>query len=173
MWTVSTFSLSSFPTHVLPVLLVRMRLCILCVPPKFHNLPSRGNIVMIDNLELVHFHKNDVHRQWNAVWTLWIGLHRESAFVRDLPNITLMVWSSDDFKEGIPRTSWEWFVRGLPTNQFVHLKTSDSVSEVPANTCPYAHNPRALPVTCESHQEPNGVCAQLTTAGSTTRPIVH
>jgi len=115
MWTVSTFSLSSFPTHVLPVLLVRMRLCILCVPPKFHNLPSRGNIVMIDNLELVHFHKNDVHRQWNAVWTLWIGLHRESAFVRDLPNITLMVWSSDDFKEGIPRTSWEWFVRGLPT----------------------------------------------------------
>jgi len=59
MWTVSTLSLSSFPTHVLPVLLVRKRLCILCVPPKFHNLPSRGNIVVIDNLELVRFHKNE------------------------------------------------------------------------------------------------------------------
>ena len=46
MWTVSTLSLCSFPTHVLPVLSVRKRLCILCVPPKFHNLPSRGNIIM-------------------------------------------------------------------------------------------------------------------------------
>jgi len=44
VWTVSTLSLCSFPTHVLPVLSVRKRLCILCVPPKFHNLPSRGNI---------------------------------------------------------------------------------------------------------------------------------
>ena len=38
---------SSFPTHVLPVLFVRKRLCILCVPPKFHNLPSRGNIIAV------------------------------------------------------------------------------------------------------------------------------
>jgi len=30
VWTVSTLSLSSFPTHVLPVLFVRKRLCILC-----------------------------------------------------------------------------------------------------------------------------------------------
>jgi len=34
--------LSSCPGHVLPE---RKRLCILCVPPKFHNLPSRGNII--------------------------------------------------------------------------------------------------------------------------------
>jgi len=31
VWTVSTLSLCSFPTHVLPVLSVRKRLCILCV----------------------------------------------------------------------------------------------------------------------------------------------
>jgi len=39
--------LSSFPTHALPVLFARKRLCILCVPPKFHNLPSRGNIIAV------------------------------------------------------------------------------------------------------------------------------
>jgi len=44
VWTVSTVSLCSFPTHVLPVLSVRKRSCILRVPPKFHNLSSRGNI---------------------------------------------------------------------------------------------------------------------------------
>ena len=49
MWTVSTLSLSSFPTNVLPVLSVRKCLCILCVPPKFHNLPSRGYITIYDD----------------------------------------------------------------------------------------------------------------------------
>jgi len=44
VWTVSTLSLCSFPTHVLPVLSVRKRSCIFRVPPKFHNLSSRGNI---------------------------------------------------------------------------------------------------------------------------------
>jgi len=44
MWTVSTLSPSSFLTYVLPVLFARKRLWILCVPPKFHNLPSCGNI---------------------------------------------------------------------------------------------------------------------------------
>ena len=43
---------SSFPTHVLPVLSVRKRLCILCVPPKFHNLPSRGNIIPFGEISL-------------------------------------------------------------------------------------------------------------------------
>jgi len=46
VWTDSTLSLSSFPSQVLPVLFVRKRLCILCVPPKFHNLPPRGNIIL-------------------------------------------------------------------------------------------------------------------------------
>ena len=40
VWMVSILSLCSFPTHVFPVLSVRKRLCILCVPPKFNNLPS-------------------------------------------------------------------------------------------------------------------------------------
>jgi len=44
VWTVSTLSLSSFPTQVLPVLSVRNCLCILCIPPKFRKLPSRGNM---------------------------------------------------------------------------------------------------------------------------------
>ena len=44
VWTISTLSLSSFPTHVFPVLSVRKRLWFLCVPLKFHNLPSCGNI---------------------------------------------------------------------------------------------------------------------------------
>ena len=49
MWTVSTLSLCSFPTHVLPILSVRKRLCILCVPPKFHNLPSRECVCQLDS----------------------------------------------------------------------------------------------------------------------------
>jgi len=40
-------SLSSLPTHVLPVLSIRKLLCILCEPPKFHNLPLRGNIIIV------------------------------------------------------------------------------------------------------------------------------
>ena len=40
-------SLCSCTTHVLPVLSVRKRLCILYVPPKFHSLLSRGNILKL------------------------------------------------------------------------------------------------------------------------------
>jgi len=50
VWTVSTLFLCSFPTHVLPVLSVRKHLCIVCVPPKFHNLPSCGNIPLASRL---------------------------------------------------------------------------------------------------------------------------
>jgi len=64
-------SLCSFPTHILPVLSVRKRLCILCVLPKFHNLPSRGNIIdyCIRNLNsLRQFHIDPSPRFFMLGW---------------------------------------------------------------------------------------------------------
>ena len=80
MWTVSTLSLSSFPTHVLPVLSLRKRLCNLCVPPKFHNLPSRGNINVGLVIRVAGFH---VRVRQIGEWDLfpWNGRGRRLASI--------------------------------------------------------------------------------------------
>ena len=80
MWTVSTLS-----SLFLPVLSVTKRLCIVCVPPKFHNLPSRGNNIISEI------------RSARVIFslTIWSGLGLSSHHSGS--GWTKLCWRAEDF----------------------------------------------------------------------------
>jgi len=86
--TVSTLSLSSFLTHVLPVLSVRKRLCILCVPPKFHNLPSRENGIAVRGVSDVGYSPVSINSSTGGWFGILCGIHERDCvlFISRLTN---------------------------------------------------------------------------------------